>query len=915
MTMVDTVRTKLMPPFCLACALSELDLFKLFSVGDPIYPLTGAMKHRVSTGINLAGLSLSLTYDSTDKMAASQVDTSTTLSLPSAFGALWQANVFHRLKVSNGQRSALVSLGDGYLRNFSGNGAGTFTSSDGNPNKLVVISGGYRYTDVDMGVIETFDSSGNITSLARIDGTLLTFSYSGGNLVSVLDANGRTVSFLYDGSNRVSQIVGPDGSGTTVAYDAAGNLKSLTWADGKVATFMYENTGLPWALTGILDENSNRAATFTYDPQGRALSTERAGGVDHYEVQYTGLPHRLITETADLPNHILYRVHEWYVPESPVVIAQPNGEQSTWQGASVQGVPMTLTQYQSAGSGSPAATKSITPDANGNVGIRDDYQGNRTCYAYDALRRETLRIEGLDKTVDCAALSAGGALPTGARKIATTWHPNWRLQATSTQPLKKTTYVYNGQADPFNGGAVASCTTAAAMPDGTALPLLCKQVEQALLANGSADTSVTASSNSFAYDAGGHVTSSVDPRGKTTTMTYYATTAYTRSGSAIDDPYLDSVSLLLHGDGRNGGVSPIDSSASQKSFTSNSGAQSSTAQSKFGGTSLYFNGSGAYFSAPNSPDFRFGTGDFTVEFQMYLPIAWTSQSGSSGVVGQRQSDGTAGWVIYRNTTTPSRISARLGAGAADLVSLTTPATGVWQHWALTRRSGVCTWWVDGVQDASASCTANLNDTSGGFWIGRAQTWGGVLNGYIDELRITSGVARYTTNFTPPAAPFPDAVTLDPSSIGNRVGDVKSVADALGHVTQISLHDQVGRVRQSIDPKGVVTDITYTPRGLVKTFTSTPPGGPGRVMTYTYDGVGQLTQVDQPDGTHLSFTYDGAGRMTGASDARGNSVTYTLDASGNRVSEEVKDSSGVLRRAIGRSFDGLNRLQQVTGSQQ
>lgn len=83
-----------------------------------------------------------------------------------------------------------------------------------------------------------------------------------------------------------------------------------------------------------------------------------------------------------------------------------------------------------------------------------------------------------------------------------------------------------------------------------------------------------------------------------------------------------------------------------------------------------------------------------------------------------------------------------------------------------------------------------------------------------------------------------------------------------------------------------------------------------MTTYTYDNVGQLTGVLHPDGTTVGYTYDPAHRLVGATDSRGNSVTYTLDNAGNKVSEQLKDPGGVLQRTMSRSFDALNRVQQL-----
>jgi YD repeat-containing protein len=94
---------------------------------------------------------------------------------------------------------------------------------------------------------------------------------------------------------------------------------------------------------------------------------------------------------------------------------------------------------------------------------------------------------------------------------------------------------------------------------------------------------------------------------------------------------------------------------------------------------------------------------------------------------------------------------------------------------------------------------------------------------------------------------------------------------------------------------------------------TPPGLPARTTSYGYDNVGQLIQVNAPDGTVTNFSYDAAHRLIGATDAKGNSVSYTLDNMGNHIAEQVLDPSGNLQRSITRSFDALNRLQQVSGA--
>ncbi|MEO8389161.1 DUF6531 domain-containing protein [Polaromonas sp.] len=153
----------------------------------------------------------------------------------------------------------------------------------------------------------------------------------------------------------------------------------------------------------------------------------------------------------------------------------------------------------------------------------------------------------------------------------------------------------------------------------------------------------------------------------------------------------------------------------------------------------------------------------------------------------------------------------------------------------------------------------------------------------------------------------------PNEVGHTTGDLQSITNAAGHVTQFTLYDLAGRVRQMIDPKGIVTDTVYTPRGWVASTTVTPPGGVARTTTYTYDNAGQLTGVTLADGSAMSYSYDAAHRLTGVTDAKGNTVNYTLDGMGNKTGEQVKDPQGNLQRNITRVYDALNRVQQVTGA--
>lgn len=238
---------------------------------------------------------------------------------------------------------------------------------------------------------------------------------------------------------------------------------------------------------------------------------------------------------------------------------------------------------------------------------------------------------------------------------------------------------------------------------------------------------------------------------------YIWTAEATDSGLGIsDDPYWNNVTALLHFDGADASTTFTDERGHV--FTASGNAQIDTAQSKWGGASLLLDGSGDSLSTPHSADFNFGTGDFTVEWWMYLPVAWTSQPSPAGIVGQKQNDASSGWVVYRDDNQPSKVNFR-GAGTNNFFTASTPATNTWQHWAVTRQGTTVRWFLNGVLDATGTNNADINDGTAPLYVGFAQTWGGYLNSWIDDLRITKGVARYTASFTPPSSPFPSSGSL------------------------------------------------------------------------------------------------------------------------------------------------------------
>jgi len=217
-----------------------------------------------------------------------------------------------------------------------------------------------------------------------------------------------------------------------------------------------------------------------------------------------------------------------------------------------------------------------------------------------------------------------------------------------------------------------------------------------------------------------------------------------------NDLYYYATSLLLKGDGTNGSTNIVDSSFDPKTITANGDAQISTAQSKFGGSSIAFDGAGDYISTPNNAAFDYGTSNFTIEFW----YKFAATPGADQYIYSQRLDSNN--FVYIYATGSSFVLYKFdGFGSLTLTGSTTHNTTTWSHLAAVRNGTTFTLYKDGT--ALNSITNNATFASLGvqldigIWSGPSPSL--AFNGYIDDLRITKGIARYTSNFTPPG-PLP-----------------------------------------------------------------------------------------------------------------------------------------------------------------
>jgi hypothetical protein len=206
----------------------------------------------------------------------------------------------------------------------------------------------------------------------------------------------------------------------------------------------------------------------------------------------------------------------------------------------------------------------------------------------------------------------------------------------------------------------------------------------------------------------------------------------------------------------------IYDAAVQNDLVTVGNAQVSTAVAKFGSSSMAFDGSGDWLTAPANALFNFGTGNFTVETWVYI----TSNSPAEQFLYGKRANNAAyapllvgvskSGTVYRSYYVGSFTGASWGLNSSFAKGTIDIPLNTWVHLAVVRNGSTFTSYVNGVADLTfTGLSSALMTNTDGVTIGADATSGSApLFGYLDDVRITKGYARYTANFTPPTAPFP-----------------------------------------------------------------------------------------------------------------------------------------------------------------
>jgi hypothetical protein len=349
----------------------------------------------------------------------------------------------------------------------------------------------------------------------------------------------------------------------------------------------------------------------------------------------------------------------------------------------------------------------------------------------------------------------------------------------------------------------------------------------------------------------------------------------------------DGTYLYLDGKG-NGEFSSTASTA--KTAVTTGDAKLSTAQFKFGTASLLLDGTGDYISYPTNVNFGFGLGDFTIECFARFDVV----NDNLGIFDFRAAAGSeVAPLLYLNAS--GRLVYQVGA-TARITGGNTLSVDTWYHIAVSRIGDQTKLFVNGVQEGSTYTDTNDYGSTKQLQIGSIRNANYEFDGYIDEVRISKGIARYTSNFTAPAAAFAEDIYtvlllhLDGANASTTIldssGSTKDIRSSGGDsATTINLVDYTdfGAELRSIGCAAV-----YGTKAVVA------------------DGLGVVLRL-----TAANFEYIGTGAditNNAANTIQANEIT---ELNGGRVYYTSQDQSGNFR--VGDLFVVDQELGNVTFS--
>jgi hypothetical protein len=324
-------------------------------------------------------------------------------------------------------------------------------------------------------------------------------------------------------------------------------------------------------------------------------------------------------------------------------------------------------------------------------------------------------------------------------------------------------------------------------------------------------------------------------------QTYNSTDDYYSPSTSVDS----YTKLLLHFNGTDASTTFTDETG--KTVTPHGNAQIDTAQLKLGTASGLFDGAGDYLSVADSADWYLGSSNFTVE--CFIRLSNITQPIIHEIIGQYENDNDFIRLAWWNHAGTGRYGLRFDYISGGVLqfgitqgTITGWATNTWYHIAVVRNGNTITIYKDGTSVASGTYSGTIQNFSAPLQIGSI-AGSGDFNGWIDELRWSLGIARWTTSFTPPTTEY----SLGGGSVNMTL--ISNVKTALTAPTSV----RIVLFEEDIDAITLNTDlIVYVSRNDGTNWTEGTLENMGTYSSLARILTALIDVSSQPSGTNLKY---------------------------------------------------------------
>ncbi len=853
------------------------------------------------------------------------------LSSPSTYaktlGWRWRSNYdryLHILLSNDILTGALIERPDGQIQSFTYNGS-TFTSDSDISATLVLNSAGeYVYTDPD-DTVETYNVisyfQGQLTQIVARGGYTTNLAYNSDNtLASVTDMYGRSLTFGYT-SGMLTSLVTAEGTDITYGY---ATYASATSSGNALATVAYPTTpatGLTYQhsyvsdtswITAVIDEDGNTYASWTYDQNGRGLSSQLAGGANLTTVSYddsgsgSGMVARTVTNAL--------------------------GVADTYSFTLLQNVPKVSSISRASTATTAAATRSFTYDANGYLASSTDWNGYLTSFVNDARGDPTSEVEASGTSV--------------ARTTTTVWDAVWHQpDSVATQNLT-TTYVYGTLGNVASRRDVASGlsrTWSYVWTNGNLTKVTGPRTDVSQVTRFTYDSTgglasvIDAVGNVTRYTntPGGLPTVQTDPNGVVSRFTYdgrqrlltralstaagtlTTSFAYDPAGNAIKTTLPDGSYLAYGYDAAHRLTMLADPLGSVIGYTLDAlGDRTATAIGKSGGAATWQD-----------------SATFDALGRKIVDVQGAGQTTSYTYDPQSQ--------LLTTTDPLSRVTTQVPDALGRISSITDPANGVTsftydQHDRLLKETAPNKAATTNTYDGFGRLTQRISPDSGTTTytydlannLTASQDAAGVVTDHtydaLDRITSTTYPADAAENVTD---------TYDQTGHGFGIGRLTSLTDAAGSasftydergnqltqkrvsgavtLTTTTAYDKASRVASVTYPSGVLASYTHDQAGHVTAIAGQAGSTQATIVSgATYAPFGPLTAMSYGDGVAETRTYDLSYRMSQLTTGTVQGLTYSYNAADlvTGIADSVTPGNA---QTFG--YDTLNRLKTAAGA--